>query len=96
MLRDKLLSFFNNWYSAWGEPFLPVYEVFIIFLFTKTAPTQGLGNVSNWFISESLFESVKNEISKDYDDNCDDTLSIDPLKFGPQFGYGSGRSSLLD
>ena len=46
--------------------------------------------------SDNLFESVKNEISKDYDDNCDDTLSIDPLKFGPQFGYGSGRSSLLD
>ena len=47
-------------------------------------------------ISNNLFESVKNEISKDYDDNCDDTLSIDPLKFGPQFGYGNGRSSLIN
>ena len=45
--------------------------------------------------SDNLFESVKNEISKDYDENSDDKLSIDPLKFGPQFGYGSGRSSLI-
>ncbi len=41
----------------------------------------------------NLFESVKNAMEKDYQNNSDDIIQIKPLKFGPQFGYGSGRSS---
>jgi CCR4-NOT complex subunit CAF16 len=43
--------------------------------------------------SQNLFTSVKNVISKDYT-----TISnkINPKQFGPQFGYGSGRSGLIN
>ena len=50
------LAFLVASYYACGDPFLPVIPVDIIrFLKTDTAPTEGLGNVVNWFIKESLF-----------------------------------------
>ena len=52
-------------------------------------------SMNDFNVKNNLFESVKDEISKDYEDNSDNQLSIDPLKFGPQFGYGNGRSSLI-
>ena len=44
----------------------------------------------------NLFDSVKDIISADYDKNKDNIHSINPLKYGPQFGYGSGRSNLIN
>ena len=43
----------------------------------------------------NLFDSVKEVISNDYNKNTDDMYLINPLKYGPQFGYGSGRSNLI-
>ena len=53
-------------------------------------------NIEEFNKSNNLFESAKNIISKDYNKNKEDTVSVNPLRFGPQFGYGSGRSSLVD
>ena len=53
-------------------------------------------NIEDFNKCDNLFESVKNIISKDYDKNKEDMISVNPLKFGPQFGYGSGRSSMVD
>ena len=43
----------------------------------------------------NLFDSVKEVISNDYNKNTDYMYSINPLKYGPQFGYGSGKSNLI-
>ena len=43
----------------------------------------------------NLFESVKEIIIKDYEKNNEDNIKIDPLQYGPQFGYGSGRCSSI-
>ena len=40
----------------------------------------------------NLYESVKNIIIKDYDKNNKDNVKINPLQYGPQFGYGSGKN----
>ena len=45
--------------------------------------------------SGNLFESVKEIIIKDYEKNNEDNIKINPLQYGPQFGYGSGRSSSI-
>ena len=42
-----------------------------------------------------LYSSVVEVMSEDYNKKTDNG-SIDPLKFGPQFGFGSGRSSLIN
>ena len=53
-------------------------------------------NIEDFNKGDNLFESVKDVISLDYDKNKEDGISINPLKYGPQFGYGNGRSSLVD
>ena len=53
-------------------------------------------NIEEFNKGDNLFESVKDVISLDYDKNKEDGITINPLKYGPQFGYGSGRSSLVD
>ena len=42
-----------------------------------------------------LYTSVVEVMSEDYNKKTDN-VSINPLKFGPQFGFGSGRSSLIN
>ena len=45
--------------------------------------------------SNNLFQSVKKKIVNDKN-RCQEKIEIiDPLKFGPQHGYDSGRSSNL-
>ena len=44
---------------------------------------------------EDLYTCVVKVMSEDYNKKTDN-VSIDPLKFGPQFGFGSGRSSLIN
>ena len=43
----------------------------------------------------NLFESVKEIIIKDYEKNNEDNIKINPLEYGPQFGYGSGRCASI-
>ena len=51
--------------------------------------------INDFIKSDSLFESVKDKILEDKYKNSEDINYIDPLKFGPQYGYGDGRSNNL-
>lgn len=52
-------------------------------------------NILDFKNKDTLFNSVKRLVSLDYHNNKEDIVSINPIMFGPQFGYGSGRSNML-
>lgn len=51
-------------------------------------------NLNKFCAGKTLFKSIKEYISKDYFSNKD-IIQSDNLKYGPQFGYGDGRSGLI-
>ena len=51
-------------------------------------------DIDKFNTSSNLFESVKNKILNDKNIKNNNIIElIDPIKFGPQYGYDNGRSS---
>jgi len=63
-------------------------------IYISNGNCSNIEDIDKFNTSSNLFESVKNKILNDKNIKNNNIIElIDPIKFGPQYGYDNGRSS---